>query len=136
MNLHQRAQATRPVIAQFDRPLDWKRRCTCIHLLRAQLVAMGHSPPPVPLFTSPQGAWRALRKRGHSSLAGLADSLLPNRRIPPACMIVGDVAIAPGVLGSVLIETGNGLIGWTDWNLSRLHLIEIDRSDLIGAWRL
>jgi hypothetical protein len=136
MNLFQRAQATRPVIAQFDRPFDWKRRTTCVHMLRAQLVAMGHTPPPVPLFTSPQGAWRALRKRGHDSLSGLVDSLLPQRRIPPACMIVGDVAIAPGVLGAVLIETGNGLIGWSDWDLSRLHEIKIDRSDLIGAWRL
>lgn len=138
MNLHQRERATRPVVAAFDRPVDWKRRVTCLHMFRAQLVAMGHQPPPIPPFNSPQGALRALRKRGFETVAQLAETLLPGRRIAPARMIVGDVALAPGMHGfdAVLIDTGNGLIGWSETDLSRLHIIEIDRDRLIGAWRL
>lgn len=139
MTLAERAQATEGVIARFrDKPFDWRTTGTCIHLFRAQAVAMGHKLPPVGRFRTPLGAKRALAARGHDSVTALIDALLPGGRIAPAAMIVGDVGVLPGEQGfdAVVICAGAKVLGWHGADLSRLMPIEVCRGEFLAAWRL
>lgn len=116
----ERASVTQAVLAQYrNRPFSFERRTTCLHLLRAQMVAFGYSPPPIPNVRTALGAKKALKKAGHASLMQLIDTLLP--RIAPARMLVGDVALLPGESGdgkrseldTVVIHVGGGkVLGW------------------------
>ncbi|HEX8415316.1 MAG TPA: hypothetical protein VF637_15755 [Sphingomicrobium sp.] len=139
MTLAERAIATDKVITKFrEKPFDWRHASTCIHLARAQIVAMGGKVPPIPRFQSPLAARRSLKKLGHTSVLELLDAVLPGQRIAPAAMIVGDLGILPGEdgLDAVVIAAGHKVIGWHGSDLSRLQVIEVSRGDLIAAWRL
>ena len=139
MTLAERAAATEKVIIKFrEKPFDWRHAATCVHLARAQIVAMGGKVPPIPRFQSPLAAKRSLRKLGHKSVLELLDSVLEGQRIPPAAMIVGDIGLLPGEdgLDAVVIAAGHKVIGWHGSDLSRLQVIEVNRGDLIAAWRL
>ncbi len=96
MNLIERRNATMAVWQRFRRrAFDWKTGGTCIHLARAQMVAMGHKPPRIPPFRSALGARRAMDRAGFADLGAMLESLmLPE--IAPAHMWVGDLAILPG----------------------------------------
>lgn len=142
LTLNERARGTKAVLDRFQRkPLDYEKRQTCIHLLRAQLIEFGHSPPPVPMFRTPLSARRALRKAGFKDLAALLDSLLP--RIAPARMLVGDVALFPGddgnggraVLDAVLIHGGGKMLGWRGDGQAGMGAIELG-APVLGAWRM
>lgn len=139
MTLAERAQATEAVIARFrDKPFDWRTTGTCVHLFRAQAVAMGHKLPPIKQFRSPLSAKRALVALGHDSVTALIDALLPGARIAPAEMIVGDVGVLPGEQGldAVVICAGSKVLGWHGEDPSRLVPIEVCRGAFTGAWRL
>ncbi len=139
MSLPERAAATDKVIARFrDKPFDWHRSATCIHLARAQIVAMGGKVPPIPRFQSPYTARKSLKKLGHASVMELLDAVLPGQRIAPAAMLVGDIGLLPGEDGleAVVIAAGHKVVGWHGSDLSRLQVIEVSRGDLIAAWRL
>lgn len=136
LDLAERAAATGRVVTRFrDRPFSWRDRATCLHLVRAQMRALGHRPPRIPDFRSPIGARRALQARGQDSVQALLDSLLP--RIAPAAMIVGDIALLPGeppFEAAVIAAGGQKVFGWHGEDLSRLVPIEIGRGDLISAY--
>lgn len=139
MTLAERAQATETVVTRFrDKPFDWRTSGTCIHLFRAQAVAMGHQLPPVRRFRSALGAKRALADLGHANVVALIDALLPGARIAPAEMLVGDVGVLPGEQGfdAVVICAGAKVLGWHGADLSRLVPIEVCRGEFLAAWRL
>lgn len=139
MTLAERAAATDAVIRRFrNKPFDWRKAATCIHLARAQAVALGHRPPPVKRFRSALGARRVLQEMGHSSVIELLDAAFPGRRIPPAAMLVGDIGAIAGEDGfdAVVIAAGSKVLGWHGSDLSRLQVIEVSRGDIAAAWRL
>lgn len=137
-NLADRVEATNKTLAKFKgRAFDWKTGATCVHLLRAQLLAMGHKPPRIPQFRSALGARKALERMGHDNLAELLDGLL--LRIPVSRMLVGDVALVPGEppFDAVVIYAGGSkVIGWHGAGDAYLQSIELTLQDYIGAWRL
>ncbi len=139
MTLAERAEATQAVIERFrDKPFDWRTSGTCIHLFRAQAVAMGHTLPPIRRFRSALSAKRALDGLGHDSVGALIEALLPGARIAPAEMIVGDVGVLPGEQGldAVVICAGAKVLGWHGADPSRLLPIDVCRSEFLAAWRL
>lgn len=138
MNLAERVAATNKTLAKFKgRAFDWKTGATCVHLLRAQLLAMGHKPPRVPQFQSAFGAKKALERMGHADLSSLLDGML--MRVPVARMIVGDVALLPGEapFDAVVIYAGGAKVfGWHGADPEgRLQAIELNIGDYLGAWR-
>jgi hypothetical protein len=137
-SLHSRAALTEKVVARFrDKPFDWTKAATCIHLARAQVAAFGHRPPPVPKFRSALSAKKALKARGFDSLEAMLDTLLP--RIPPAAMLVGDLALLPGEEGmdTLVIAAGGGMVlGWHGDDASRMRPIIVTGADIIAAWRV
>lgn len=139
MNLVERVAATEAVIARYrSKPFDWATSGTCIHLARAQVLAMGHRAPRVPAFRSAVGAAKALRGSGFEGLEQLLDSILP--RIAPASMLVGDLALMPGGGGfdAIVIAAGGKVIGYHDDFLNRgvVNVIPEGPAPFIGAWRL
>jgi hypothetical protein len=139
MTLAQRAEATNAVVRRFrNKPFDWRKAATCIHLARAQAVALGHRPPPVKRFRSALGARRALEEMGFSTVTELLDAMFPGCRIPPAAMLVGDLGVLPGAEGldAVVISAGAKVLGWHQDGGDRLAVIEVSRGDIAAAWRL
>lgn len=118
MNLAQRAAATQATFNAFRGvPFDW-RHASCAHLLSAHLVNTGHDAPAVPDFATAAAAKRALKEMGAASLPGLMD-VLGLKRIRPADMLVGDIAVVPGqkgrtdgINGAIVICAGNKFMGW------------------------
>ena len=93
--LQKRAKAVEATEQRFrDRPFDWAKAATCIHLVRFHAAQMGHSVPIVPKFRSAIGAKKALLATGWQTLPALLDSKFD--RIPPAFMRVGDILAMPG----------------------------------------
>lgn len=136
MNLAERVAATEKVVARFrDRPFEWGKERTCIHLARAQMRALGHKPPTVPRFRSALTATRALKATGHDTLEGLLDSLLP--RIAPAEMWVGDLALMEGEppFHAIVIAAGGKVLGYHEDTPER-GIVPIEVESFIGAWRL
>jgi hypothetical protein len=139
MTLVDRAVATQAVMGRFrNRAFDWKAGTTCLHLLRAQLMKLGHKPPRIPQFRTPMGARKAMERAGFEDLAAMIDSVLP-QRIAPAAMLIGDVGLLPGEpFGAIVINVGGGkVMGWHDSDLSRLAVIaDIPWSEFVAAWRV
>lgn len=136
-SLAMRADATNRTVTQFQRPFEWAE-ASCIHLVHAHAINMGHQPPSLPMFRSRQGALRGLVKSGHRTLESLMDSLFA--RIAPARMLVGDVAMLPGEdrrLKALVIFDGHlSVAGWHEAHPERLVWIKHMQGDLIAAWRL
>lgn len=131
LDLAARAAATDKVVARFrHRAFDWGNRATCLHLMRAQMRALGHRPPSIPDFRSPLAARTALAKAGFETVEALLASMLP--RIAPLAMIVGDFGVLPGEppFQAGVIAAGNGkVLGWHGGDLSRLHPISVSALD-------
>jgi hypothetical protein len=108
-----RRRALTATMAKYaGRPLDW-RKSDCIRMLRSHLVAMGHRGlPPLPRYSTPLGAGRALKASGHDTIESLLDALLP--RIAPSRMLLGDVALmqGEGSFDAVTLCIGYRLWGW------------------------
>lgn len=141
VDLVQRATATDAVLRRFrNRAFDWKTGATCLHLLRSQLVQLGHRPPRIPQFRSALGAKKAMERAGFATITDLVDSVLP-MRIPPAAMLVGDIAVLPGdpdgPFDAIVICAGAKVLGWHDSDLSGLAVIaDVPRSAFLAAWRV
>ena len=119
-----------------DRPFDWRKAATCIHLVRFHAAQMGHKLPVVPKFKSALGAKKALLSTGFQTLPALLDSRFD--RIPPAFMRVGDILAMPGDEGwEGLLLKGDKVkfLGWHQ-DVAGCEYMEIDMGAAIGAWRL
>lgn len=119
-----------------DRPFDWRKQATCIHLLRFHAAQMGHTVPIVPKFRSALSAKKALLATGWQTLPALLDSMFP--RIPPAFMRVGDVLAMPGDEDwhALAIKADKAkFLGWQE-NAWGCTMVEVDVSAAVGAWRV
>lgn len=119
-----------------DKPFDWSKSATCIHLVRFHAAQMGHKVPIVPKFRSALGAKKALKETGFDSLPDLLDSMF--ERIPPAFMRVGDILAVPADdEWTALVVKGDKtkFLGWHE-EAQGCTIIEIDVRQAVGAWRL
>lgn len=140
MNLADRARATDATKkAFFGTERNWSDT-TCVHVLHAHLVNMGHMPPDVPPFRTKKGAREALKAMGAASLPNLCRNL-GLEEIAPAKMIVGDIAILPGAEGkadgiraAITICAGNKFMGWYG-NDGPFQNMEIDMAAVKAAFR-
>lgn len=132
-----RAAAVEATEQRFrNRPFDWRRAATCIHLVRFHAAEMGHRLPRVPRFRSALGAKRALLSTGFQTLPALLDSRF--QRIPPAFMRYGDIIAIPGdEQWECLLIKGDKLkfLGWHQ-DGTGCEYMEIDMGAALGAWRL
>lgn len=132
-----RADAVKATEARFkDRPFDWRKQATCIHLVRFHAAQMGHKLPIVPKFKSALGAKKALLATGFQTLPALLDSRFD--RIPPAFMRVGDIMAMPGDDGwDALVIKADRLkfLGWTE-HATGCEFMEVDMGAAVGAWRV
>lgn len=132
-----RVEATIATQAKFkDKPFDWTKAATCIHLARYHAAKMGHKLPIVPRFRSVLGAKKALRDVGFDSLPDLLDSYFT--RIPPAFMQVGDLLALEGEHGwhSLVVKGDRSkFLGWHEDAIG-CTIMDIDLSVAEGAWRL
>lgn len=112
-------------------------RADCVRMLRTLLVKLGYSRlPRLPRYDTLAGAVRALRERGWNSTPELIDEILPGRRIAPAEMWLGDVAVAPDEsgLGAIWVAIGGGrMLGWIDGS-DKAAVIE--PLTIEAAWRV
>ena len=119
-----------------DRPFDWSKQATCIHLLRFHAAQMGHKLPLVPKFRSALGARKALLATGFQTLPAWLDSRFD--RIPPAFARVGDVLAMPGDEGfeGLLIKADrHKFLGWHEC-AEGCEFMEVRLEAALGAWRL
>lgn len=138
-DLIRRQQATQATLVKFrNKPFDWKKAVTCVHMARFHLRKMGHKVPELPRIRGVIGATRALRERGWANVADMLDDQASLERIAPAFMKVGDLAVLPGdeVMDSIVICAGtHKLLGWhQDWAGGMIEM-EASLDDLLGAWR-
>lgn len=133
-NLLQRQAATQKTMDRYrKKKFDWRKRATCVHLVRFHLREMGHKPPPIPEIHSALGAAKALKARGWENVGDMMDSLLPE--IPPAAMQLGDIAMlqAGDSIGALVINVGGKVMGWHD---DAAGLVVMDALKIEKAWRV
>jgi len=136
MSLIARVEATNKTMRKYrERAFDWDG-ASCIHLARAQLRNMGHRPPRIPPIRSAIGAKRAMDANGYATVADIFDRM-GLERIPPASMLVGDLAILPGEDGfdAVVVCVGGKLMGWHG-AAEKLAMIGEAVGSITVAWRL
>jgi hypothetical protein len=136
MKLTERAKRTEKTVSKYrGRGFKWDGGATCIHLFRTHLKNMGHKVPVVPRFSSALGAKRAMDAAGYTSLEAIADSLL--ERIPPAMMIIGDIALMEGeeLFDALVISAGPGgkVFGWHPDAPAFANLVPLE---IKAAWRV
>jgi hypothetical protein len=136
-DIERRALATQATERRFrDRPFDWSKAATCIHLVRFHAAQLGHQLPVVPKFRTPLSAMKALKATGHDSLPALMDAYFD--RVPPAFLRVGDMLALPGDGGfhSLVIKgSQHKYLGWHE-DAEGCTIMEIDVTAADGAWRL
>lgn len=141
LSLAERAAHTESVLAQYRaRAFAWDG-ASCIHLARAQAVAMGHQVPRLRPIRSAIGARRALIAQGFDRVEDLLDSLFV--RVAPLAMLIGDICAVPGEdddghgFPALFLADGAGnLIGWHASNPSRLVPVKYALGQVTAAWRL
>lgn len=137
--IQRRVKATTATQAKFkDKPFDWSKQATCIHLARYHSAQMGHELPIVPRFRTALGAKRALKAKGFDTLPDLLDSMF--ERIPGAAfMRVGDLLAMPGDEGwhSIVVKGDKTkFLGWHE-SAPGCTIMEVhDIGAATGAWRL
>lgn len=135
--LERRRIATQFTLDRYrPKVFDWSRGVTCIHLAWCQLRQMGHKPPTLPRFRSALAAKRSLKERGFETVEAALDSLLP--RIPPAMMLLGDLASVPGDAGLDALFVCAGpqkLMGWRE-DAETMVVLDISLAEVSGAWRV
>lgn len=134
-----RKAATEATMAKYrNRIWSWEHAVSCVHMLRSHMRRMGHRPEPLPRVRSHVAALRALKAKGWSSVADLLDAQPGLQRIPPAAMLLGDVAVVKSEdgLGAIFICTGpHKLIGWHD-GAEGMVVVDIPLDQIDGAWRV
>lgn len=135
--LQKRVAAVETTKARFsEKPFDWSKAATCIHLVRFHAAQMGHSVPIVPKFKSALGAKKALLTTGWQTLPALLDGKFD--RIPPAFMRVGDILAMPGDddwHALVIKADKEKFLGWHQ-DAEGCTIMEVDVTAATGAWRL
>jgi hypothetical protein len=131
-----RREVTQATLDHFaSKPFDWRTGATCVHLVRKQLVGMGHKPPPMKAFRSALTAKRALQSKGWANLADMMSSLLTP--VAPARAIIGDIVEMPSeddTFGALAVVMGNGrIMGY----LGETDLLTIAQPLVVplSAWR-
>jgi hypothetical protein len=110
----------------------------CGKLLAFHLKAMGHKLPSSGSYTTEAGAIRACRRAGGDTLTEVLDKHL--ERIPPAAMLLGDVAILKSEdeeetasrLGAAVVHLGGKMMGW---HPDQAELAVMDILAVEAAWR-
>lgn len=137
--LVERQAATQATLHQFrGKVFNWKAGVTCVHLARFHLQQLGHRPPALPGLGSLLAAKRALAKRGWDSCAAMLDAQATLERIPPAMMLMGDLAVLPSDDGLDAIVVCAGpmkVFGWRE-DAEALVVLDVDFSEMTGAWRV
>lgn len=135
--LEKRKQATQATLDRYrNKAFDWATGVTCVHLARYHLRNMGHRPPSLPRFRSAFGARKAMQERGWESVTEMLDTMLP--RIPPAKMMLGDLAVVEGSDGmeSIVVCTGPlALLGWLPSG-EKMAVYLNDISHVTASWRV
>lgn len=119
-----------------DKPFDWSKAATCVHLMRFHASQMGHKLPIVPRFRTALGAKKALRALGYDNLPDLLDKYF--MQIPPAFMRVGDLMVAEGEQGfhAIYIKGDKTkILGWHE-HVEGCTVIDFDMNEVEKAWRL
>jgi len=132
-DLIRRQKATQTTMERFGKKkFDWAKRSTCIHMVRFHLVQMGHKPPTIPDIRSLLGAKRALKERGAENVGELIDAILPE--IPPAAMLLGDVAMLQdgAGIGALVVNVGGKVMGWHD---DQPRMVVMEALLIERAWR-
>jgi hypothetical protein len=146
--IRQRATQTTEV-AFRGRPIDFKQRTTCVHMAYAHVRAMGIKVPKLPPLRGMKSALRALSERGFKTTADVMD-FWGFERIPPAAMLLGDVAwrgVPEGVefaadrtrMGGLLVCVGpHKLMGWFGNAEAEGKMVVMDMSfdQVDAAWRV
>jgi hypothetical protein len=127
-DLLRRYAALEKTAAKYEgEELDF-RQADCVRMARSHLVAMGHRKLlKLPRYTSHLGARRALKEAGFASIEAMLDATLP--RIPPARILLGDLALVRGGqpgnedeesdLDSIAIWGGQKFLGWWEGRFVR-----------------
>jgi hypothetical protein len=110
----------------------------CVKLARFHLKEMGHKLPSTGHYKTAAEAAKQLKKQGAKNLTQLLDKYL--ERIPPAAMILGDVAVPPSEpdapaakLGTIIVmASGHKFIGWHP-DVEELAVMSVSEIDV--AWR-
>jgi CBS-domain-containing membrane protein len=131
-----RREVTQTTLDHFaSKAFDWRTGATCVHLVRKQLVGMGHRPPPIKAFRSALTAKKALQSKGWANLADMMSSLLTP--VAPARAIIGDIVEMPSeddTFGALAVVMGNGrIMGY----LGETDLLTIAQPLVVplAAWR-
>lgn len=110
----------------------------CVKLARFHLTQMGHKLPSTGHYSTAAQAAAALKKQGARNLAQLLDKHL--ERIPPAAMLLGDIAMPPSdpsdstaKLGTVLIKVAPSK--FLGWHPEHALLVVMDVTQIDAAWR-
>jgi hypothetical protein len=138
-DLLRRHAATTATLKKYrDKPFDWRRGYTCVHLARYHLRQLGHRPPTMPQLRSAISARRAMDERGWSSVADMLDSFPWLTRIAPAFMTLGDLVVGPADehFGAIGVCAGpHKLLGWQE-DAAGMVVVDFNMSKLEGAWRV
>ena len=138
--LERRVAATQATEHRFrDKPFDWAKAATCIHLVRFHAAQMGHKLPIVPRFRSALSAKKALKATGYDSLPELLDAHFT--RIPAAYLSVGDLLAVEGDAGFHALMVKGGIdkfLGWheADQGCTIIAMSDNDIRQAVGAWKL
>lgn len=134
-----RMRAIESVRARFEHKPYKIGVSDCAKLVRALLTSMGHSKLPKPKpYKNALGAKRELTRLGFANLEAMMDTLL--KRIAPAAMLIGDVALIEAdpedAAGeeTLIVSLGNKYWGWHP-DQFELAVLVIDPTNIKAAWR-
>lgn len=137
MEMERRRAATQKTLDRYrDKPFDWQRGITCVHLARYQMRNMGHKPQTIPRIRSALAAKRAMGERGWPNVSAMLDEHLP--RIAPAQMLLGDLVTFPGTDTFDAIAVCAGPQKVLSWHESATGMVVLDVTldEITGAWRV
>lgn len=154
-DLIRRHEATRNTMNKYrKKDFSWQHAVTCIHLAAFHLRKMGHRTPVMPRFRSAFGALRALKAVGFQDLPALLDSIGTIRRVAPAMMMMGDLAVLQGGviegeseeddgaaremagIGAIVVCAGpHKVFGWRG-DFPKMVVLDVSFDDIQAAWRL
>jgi len=136
-DLQRRVNATQATRDRFfDKPFDWSKSATCVHMLRFHAAQMGHDMPKVPEFRTAIGAKKALKGMGFDGIEEMMNYFFVP--ITPSFMLTGDIMAVPGDAGfSALMVRGSvdKFLGWHE-DAEGCTILACDMAAATGAWRL
>lgn len=132
-----RRQATQATLDRFrNTSFDWREGRHCMKLAHYHVRQMGERPAALPVIKSPLAAKKELKARKADSVSALLDTMF--KRIPPAMMLLGDIATVEGDQGldAVFICAGpRRLFGWRE-DQPVAVVLEVSLDEVQAAWRV